>query len=60
LIGFQTKFLAGDALHIGLTLLGHIGIAILLTTVLAWLASIAPAARGAFTAQRTLLASGRG
>ena len=26
----------------------------------AWLASVVPAARGAFTAQRTLLASGRG
>jgi hypothetical protein len=58
-VGFPTHFLsvnAGEAIRfMGLFLLA----AVLLTTVLAWLASIWPAARGAFSAQRTLLASGR-
>jgi putative ABC transport system permease protein len=58
-VGFPTHFLsvnAGEAIRfMGLFLLA----AVLLTTVLAWLASVWPAARGAFSAQRTLLASGR-
>jgi putative ABC transport system permease protein len=60
LIGFQTKFLAAQTLNmLGIVAL-HLLIAIALTTLLAWLASAAPAIRGAFSAQRTLLASGRG
>ncbi len=58
-VGFPTHFLALDKADVlrdmGLFLLSSI----VLTTLLAWLASVWPAARGAFTAQRTLLASGR-
>jgi hypothetical protein len=60
LVGFQTRFLAGDPGEASILILAHIGIAVGLTTVLAWLASIGPATRGAFSAQRILLASGRG
>jgi putative ABC transport system permease protein len=60
LIGFQTKFLAEETVKIAGIVGLHLLIAVLLTTVLAWLASVVPAIRGAFTAQRTLLASGRG
>jgi hypothetical protein len=59
LIGFSTKFLAGETGQAVLLGLGFVGIAIVLTTVLAWLASVAPAIRGATSAQRILLASGR-
>jgi putative ABC transport system permease protein len=60
LVGFQTKFLAEDSARIVAIVGIHLAIAIVLTTLLAWLASAAPAIRGAFTAQRTLLAGGRG
>ena len=38
---------------------GLVMVSIMLTTLLAWLASLVPAIRGAMTAQRTLLAAGR-
>ncbi len=59
LIGFPTRFLAAHPFDIFLGILFFIGLAIALTTLLAWLASLAPAIKGAFSAQRTLLASGR-
>jgi DNA polymerase-4 len=54
------KFLAAETVNIVATIGVHLLIAMALTTLLAWLASAAPAIRGAFSAQRTLLASGRG
>jgi putative ABC transport system permease protein len=59
LIGFPTTFLALNTASAILWALLFTGTAILLTTLLAWLASIVPAIRGARSAQRTLLAGGR-
>ena len=59
LIGFPTHFLAANPRDIFLGILFFIALAIGLTTLLAWLASLAPAIKGAFSAQRILLASGR-
>jgi len=59
LIGFPTSFIdpvAANAVGWGIVI---VLLAILLTTLLAWLASIVPAVRGAMSAQRTLLAGGR-
>jgi putative ABC transport system permease protein len=60
LIGFETALInphAGRAaLFAGLLLV----LALAMTTVLGWLAALAPAVRGANSAQRTLLAAGRG
>jgi putative ABC transport system permease protein len=60
MFGFDSKYLALDLGTAAGSIALHLVVAMLLTTLLAWLASIGPAARGAFTAQRTLLASGRG
>jgi putative ABC transport system permease protein len=59
LIGFPTNFLATDFPHVLLNIAELMSLAIGLTTLLAWLASLAPAVRGSLQAQRTLLASGR-
>lgn len=59
LIGFPTHFLAEEAGRGVLMAVGFTAVSMGLTTVLAWIASIGPAVRGATTAQRTLLASGR-
>ena len=59
LIGVATAFLDTHllpAIYEGALL---VLLAILLTSLLAWLASLAPAIRGAVSAQRTLLAAGR-
>jgi putative ABC transport system permease protein len=57
LVGFPTNFLAVNRS----AMLGYMAfytvLAIGLTTLLAWIAAIGPALRGAFAAQRTLLAS---
>ena len=57
LAGVPTNFLATTAPAILTYMLLYTLLAIALTTALAWLAALAPALRGAFTAQRTLLAS---
>ena len=59
LLGFPTNFLAVHPADVFVSILWFIAVAIALTTVLAWLASLAPAIKGVFAAQRTLLASGR-
>jgi putative ABC transport system permease protein len=59
LVGLPTSFLALKPVSAILTAMVFVALAILLTTLLAWLASLVPAIRGAVTAQRTLLASGR-
>lgn len=60
LLGFPTHFidpkLAGASLYAAILVAVAIGI----TAVLAWLAALFPAMRGAFLAQRELLAGGRG
>ncbi|HEY4330704.1 MAG TPA: ABC transporter permease, partial [Phycisphaerae bacterium] len=58
-IGFATNFISPDLASRLLFAVLLVATAIGLTTLLAWLASIVPAIRGAMTAQRTLLASGR-
>jgi putative ABC transport system permease protein len=60
LAGVPTSFLATDTPVIFADMALYTLLAIVLTTALAWLAALAPALRGAFAAQRTLLASGRG
>jgi len=60
LVGFQSYFLCPKPLDAFISSLFYFAIAIGLTTLLAWLAAIVPAIRGAFSAQRVLLASGRG
>jgi putative ABC transport system permease protein len=59
-IGVPTRFIDPDtwraAAMAGVLLCEALG----LTILLAWLASLAPAVRGAMTAQRALLAAGRG
>ncbi|HVX83545.1 MAG TPA: FtsX-like permease family protein [Phycisphaerae bacterium] len=59
-IGLPTRFLAGTPGQAAAYGAAFMGVSIGLTIVLAWAASIWPAARGAFVAQRSLLASGRG
>jgi putative ABC transport system permease protein len=58
-VGVPTRFLALDARAAALQAGEFVLVAILLTTILAWLASLWPATRGAFVAQRSVLASGR-
>ena len=60
LVGFPTHFLRPEMLPRVLIGASFVGIACGLTIILAWLASLIPAIRGAFTAQRILLAGGRG
>ncbi|HVS69792.1 MAG TPA: FtsX-like permease family protein [Phycisphaerae bacterium] len=60
MIGLPTRFLAADPWQAAGYGAGFMGVSIGLTIVLAWVASIWPAARGAFVAQRSVLASGRG
>ena len=59
LTGFSTSFLALNAVGVVTSGLIYVGIGIVVTTLLAWMAAIVPAARAAMTAQRTLLAGGR-
>ncbi len=60
LLGFPTSFIDPD-LTAALTFAAIlVAVAVAITALLAWLAAIAPALRGAFSAQRTLLAAGRG
>jgi putative ABC transport system permease protein len=59
LLGLPTHFLDPELLSaIGYGVL-LVVVAIMLTTLLGWLASIVPAIKGATSAQRTLLAAGR-
>ncbi len=59
LLGFPTNFLDPHlTTAIGVAIL-LVAVAIALTTLLGWLASVIPAIRGATSAQRTLLAAGR-
>jgi putative ABC transport system permease protein len=59
LIGYPTHFLAAETGRAVLIAVSFTGAAIGLTTLLAWLASLGPAVKGAVSAQRTLLAGGR-
>ncbi|HUO07360.1 MAG TPA: FtsX-like permease family protein [Phycisphaerae bacterium] len=59
LTGFQTNFLDKTLLGVFTSAAFYVFIGIVITTLLAWLAAILPAARAALLAQRTLLASGR-
>ena len=54
LVGFVWQF------PVTWTLGFNVGVAILITVLLGWLAAIVPAWRGANAAQQALLASGRG
>lgn len=58
-VGFPTHFLSLNAAEAVQYMVFFLVLSVVLTTLLAWLASLWPAARGAFSAQRTLLASGR-
>ncbi len=60
LIGLQTCVINPDPRAAVLYALFLIALSIGLTTLLGWLAALVPAVRGSMTAQRTLLASGRG
>ncbi|MCL2646639.1 MAG: ABC transporter permease [Phycisphaerales bacterium] len=60
LVGIPNQYLASNVATMFGLIGSHLLIAICLTTLLAWLAAVVPAIRGAFSAQRTLLAAGRG
>jgi putative ABC transport system permease protein len=60
LIGFETAFIAPDPVGAAVFAATLAALAIILTTALGWLAALVPAIRGATSAQRILLASGRG
>jgi putative ABC transport system permease protein len=59
IVGFPTNFISVHPQEVLIFVLLLALTAMGLTTLLAWLASIVPAIRGATTAQQTLLASGR-
>jgi hypothetical protein len=60
LIGLETHFINPDFPAAALYALLLLALAVALATLLGWLAALVPAIRGAMSAQRTLLASGRG
>ena len=59
-VGFAMNFLDPNVMAAATFAACLLGLAILLTTLLGWLAAIIPAVRGATSAQQILLASGRG
>ena len=58
-VGIPNRYLAEDVGTMSWLIGGHLLVAVGLTTLLAWLAAVVPAARGACAAQRVLLAAGR-
>jgi len=60
LLGFPTTFIDPQLTAAVLYAATLIALGIGITSLLTWLAAIVPAMRGAFSAQRTLLAGGRG
>jgi putative ABC transport system permease protein len=60
IIGLETYFIDPNARAATVYALLLVALAVGLTTLLGWVASLVPAIRGAMTAQRALLASGRG
>jgi putative ABC transport system permease protein len=60
LVGFETAFVDPNPARAAAYAAALAALAIALTTVLGWIAALVPAVRGARSAQRVLLASGRG
>jgi putative ABC transport system permease protein len=60
LIGFQEAFINPQLADAALFAVVLLALAVAMTMLLGWLAAIIPAVRGANSAQRTLLAAGRG
>jgi putative ABC transport system permease protein len=60
LIGFQETFISPQASDAALFAVVLLALAVAMTMLLGWLAAIIPAVRGANSAQRSLLAAGRG